>query len=76
MERSGDLIIVDTMDGRTVNVLLPQGMLSEAIDPTSETRTKLTFGKTLNLKPGTPVKIHGLTTKTGQFLAYALEAAS
>jgi hypothetical protein len=75
-EQSADLIIVDTMNGRTVEVLLPRGMLSEVIDPTSETRTKLTFWETLNLKAGTPVKIHGLTTKTGQFLAYALEAAS
>ncbi|MDD2621143.1 MAG: hypothetical protein PHC92_10810 [Syntrophomonadaceae bacterium] len=75
-EQSGDLFIVNAADGSTVDVLLPRGMISEVIDPTSITKRTLTFWETLNLKPGTPVKIHGLTTKTGQFLAYALEAAS
>jgi len=75
-EQSGDQLIVDSMDGRTVNVLLPRGMIAEIIDPSSKAGKKLTFWETINLKPGTAVKIQGLTTKTGQFLAYNLEAES
>jgi hypothetical protein len=49
-------------------------MISEAAGPGSETRTRLTFWETLNLNPSTPVRVRGLTTGTGEFLAYALEA--
>jgi hypothetical protein len=73
-ERNGDGLTVKTADGRTVNVLLPREMISEGVVAGSETRTRLTFWETLNLNPSTPVRVRGLTTGTGEFLAYALEA--
>ena len=39
-ERNGDGLTVKTADGRTVNVLLPREMISEAAGPGSETRTR------------------------------------
>lgn len=73
-DQHGDQLIIKTSDSCTVNVLLPRGMTSEIIDSESGTRTKLTFWENLNLKPGTSVKIHGLTTKNGDFLAYTLKS--
>jgi len=73
-DHGGDRIIVEATGGGAVNVLLPRGMKAETIDPASGTRTELTFWETLNLQPGTPVTVRGLTTKTGEFLSYVLEA--
>ncbi|ATW25094.1 WG repeat-containing protein [Candidatus Formimonas warabiya] len=73
-EHEGDWVLVDIAGGGTVNALLPRGMTAEAVDPASGTRNKLTFWETLHLPPGTPVTVRGLTTRTGEFLSYALEA--